>query len=307
MGNVKVFSMDSKSGVLKGGYTLVETLIFLAVSTVLFISAVRMVSGQQARAEFSYGIQEFATQIKDITNDVSTGFYHNPNNIICNLLASGEPHFHWESAGGGTQGENKDCIFIGRVIQFVPGGTPRPEETHRIFSVAGRRQITSGSTRRDVVSLSESLTVPIASNFCNIPVSCASAVPPLTEVRKFPNGMRVRWARVNNNPAQSVGSVGFFSNFVRYKPPVSGEDSLLSESESRTVNVVPINGTGFNESEVTAAGLIRSNTASSPMNPAGGVWVCIESGSGGYFATLNLGGSLRLLGSDLNIQRGVCP
>src|SRR3989344_2027390 len=104
MVRVRGYSWDSNSKYQKGGYTLAETLIFLVVSMVLFISAVRMVSGQQARAEFSYGIQEFATQIKDITNDVSTGFYHNPNNIICNLLASGEPHFHWESAGGGTQG-----------------------------------------------------------------------------------------------------------------------------------------------------------------------------------------------------------
>lgn len=297
-----------------GGYTLLETLIFLVISMTLLVSAITLISGQQGRAEFTYGIREFASQISDIANDVSTGYYHNPNNFMCNLNGSGEPRFTYVGEGNGQQGENIDCIFVGKVLQLAPD-TSRSNETFRIYTVVGRRQIVAPPPRRDVINISESFTVPLTNSYCS---GCSAANTQLISEKLFANGMEVKWARINGDICQSVGSIGFFSNFISYKPPLSADDeenSELAESDSSSTNVIPItsgrtcdNGdTGFGKSVDETSLLIHDRTKIATPNPTGGIVLCIESGSGGYYALMNLGGNLRQLSNSLNIQRGTCP
>lgn len=269
-----------KGGKKPRGFTVVETMIFLVVSAALFISAMALVGGQQAKAEFNYGIQEFSAQIRDIVNDVSTGYY--PYNPGTTCFATGS---------SSAQGTNSGCIFIGRVIQFAPNDIPSnpAREGIRIFTVSGRRQITTSGVTRDVFSLAESETRPLDQ----------------VEDVRIPNGMQIEWVRIGGAGGTNVGAVGYFTNFTKYQD----ESQSLLESESRNVNVIPIQigGSEILRSQANAVNAIRTNAPLATPNPPQGITLCLESAGEDFYVLLNLGGNLNQLSNDIQILGGECP
>ena len=55
------------------GFTIVETLVVLGVTSVLATTALLMVSGRQARTQFYTGVQEFESTLQDISNGLPGG------------------------------------------------------------------------------------------------------------------------------------------------------------------------------------------------------------------------------------------
>jgi type II secretory pathway pseudopilin PulG len=70
------------------GYTILEVLIFIAVSSLMFISAMRAISGRQRQVQFTQSIQEFDAKIKDLINDVTTSYYPTNENVSCEIIGS---------------------------------------------------------------------------------------------------------------------------------------------------------------------------------------------------------------------------
>ena len=64
-----------KSGLKSRGFTIVEVLIFLAVSSALMVSAFTLISGSQNKAAFTVGINDVQQQINAVINNVSNGYY----------------------------------------------------------------------------------------------------------------------------------------------------------------------------------------------------------------------------------------
>lgn len=98
------------------GYTIIESLIFLAVSAAIAVSAMILVSGQQSKTEFTQAVREFESQLQDMSNDVSTGF----------SSISGDTC--WINAAGvlqtsGAPPPQRRCVFIGRVLQLNGGAS----------------------------------------------------------------------------------------------------------------------------------------------------------------------------------------
>jgi Tfp pilus assembly protein PilE len=121
------------------GYTIIEVMIFLAVSGALFGAAMSLVSGQQERVRFSQGMRDIDSKIQDVINDVSTGYFPTSKNIKCTnnnasqqlVIAAAAP-----AAANGDVGQNKDCILLGKVLHFSPGNK---KELMNIYSVVGLR------------------------------------------------------------------------------------------------------------------------------------------------------------------------
>ena len=67
----------------KAGFTIVEVIIVLAVSSVLLVSALSLVGGQQKKAEFTQALSDIQSQIDGVMNNVATGYYANPGNFQC--------------------------------------------------------------------------------------------------------------------------------------------------------------------------------------------------------------------------------
>jgi type II secretory pathway pseudopilin PulG len=130
-----------------GGYTIIETLIFLAVSAAMFIAAMAFVSGQQNRAEFVNAVRNFEQQLIDVGNDVATGYYSYPSGLTCNADGSNNPQV-------GATGPNR-CILLGMVLKFGEGGTLN--QYSKVTMVGSR----VNSANVDVHNLAETHPVPI--------------------------------------------------------------------------------------------------------------------------------------------------
>lgn len=95
------------------GFTIVETLIVLAITALLFLATSFLVRGQIQRQQYKLGINEQLSLLRDTANDVQTGYYPdvlNLTNVVCAGTAS--------SVNSSNQGQNGDCILVGKRITF---------------------------------------------------------------------------------------------------------------------------------------------------------------------------------------------
>lgn len=92
------------------GFTIVETMIVLAVSAGLFLIAALYIGGKQAKTEFQVGVRDIQTQLQQIINQTESGYY-GLQDRSCSANASG---LHLST--GGSLGTSGECIFIGKAI-----------------------------------------------------------------------------------------------------------------------------------------------------------------------------------------------
>jgi type II secretory pathway pseudopilin PulG len=98
----------------KSGYTILEVLIFIAVSGFIFVGAMAAIRGRQQEVQFAQAIRDFDSKISDVVNDVITGYYPTNQTVSC----------------------SDDCVYIGKALHFGSDGDPRKV---RILNMAGKR------------------------------------------------------------------------------------------------------------------------------------------------------------------------
>ena len=127
---------------VSSGFTIVETMIVLAVTGVLFLSAVMLINGRQNRTQFTTAINLLQQQLQQIVNETASGFYPRDTAFSCTRGSSTPPHLNTQ-ASGDHQGQNPDCIFLGKVIQFGVKNTD--PELYGVFPILGNRLDTTGA------------------------------------------------------------------------------------------------------------------------------------------------------------------
>lgn len=280
-----------KGGTLPQGYTIVEVMIFLAVTGVTLLSAMALLNGQQRKTEFSQAIRDAESQIQDVINDVSTGYYTNTGDFVCSVGAGGVNI----STGTNNQGTNKDCIFVGRIIQFAPDGNT---DTMKVYTSVGRRQVNTGGTFQEVTNLTEAAPRVIA------PTRGSPNIPDATQTLTLKYGLTASKAYYLNGSTQTgVGAVGFFTTFAQY----GGATGSELASGSQNLNLVPVAGTNLGQSSQSAAAEMNTVTNLAPLNPASGVVVCFQSGGTDQYGMITIGGDNRRLSTKLDIGNGTCP
>lgn len=109
------------------GYTIVETLIFLAVSGMMFIMAAYFVDGKYEQVQFRTDVRTFSAAIAKVSNDASDGRYPSNSILKCNTGAQTL-----------VQGTNNSCIFLGETF-FVDKSLASGANTFATKSIAGVR------------------------------------------------------------------------------------------------------------------------------------------------------------------------
>ncbi len=252
-----------------GGFTIVEALIVLAVSGTLLASAVLLVNGKQRITAYNQAIHDVQSQLQQVVNDVGSGFYPNDGNLRC---AAGGPGGGPLLTGGSTeQGANKDCIFIGKVIQFGVSGTD-PEEFN-VYTLVGL----TGDSSNPSLNLSSTKARLIAKT------SSDTSIPDAFDTNSLHYGMTVSRRYYQDNPAREVSAVGFSSNL----------NSLAEEDNSQQVNVIAIPGAGLDKDGPTAVTDINGALATATLNPSNGVWVCFNSGGTDQSGLISIGANGR--------------
>lgn len=260
------------------GFTMVETIIFLAVSSALFVSAMLLMSGQQAKTEFRQAIGEVQSQVDDVANDVSTGYYSTNGDLNCKVGPLGPPQIVQAPT------DNKGtCIFLGRVVQFGVGDSM----TLGVYNLAGYRL---DSDSKPVTSLPDAVATLMANEGEGYSATTMSGG--LTVAKAFYQAS-VGGAKV------PISGVAFTSTLASYNAAAGG----LS-SGSSTVNVIPITGSvGVNQGGFKSAAESQLRSASPVVNPGGGVHVCLDSGGTNQHVILSIGVEGNLA-STLTIRNG---
>jgi hypothetical protein len=216
----------------QGGYTLLEVTLFLAISSIIFVTTILAFRGQYATNEFITSMNDVNSKIKQYINDVNNGYNGSGSagtlNYRCNIIPAPAGRPTLLPGFNSDTGTNEECIFLGKVFHF--SNTSPNENLLHVYSVLGRRTYNSGGQ----VILVDSLS---AAN----PTPAVGWPPPnaqdLTETYNIPRGAHVIYA---TNGAATPGSVpptnnqkylgGFFTSLNNVTGPanVNGNTNIIA-------------------------------------------------------------------------------
>lgn len=119
------------------GFTIVETMIVLAVTGVLFVSVMAVMAGRQSKTQFNQSVNSLKTEIEQVIGEVQSGYFPDSGSIQCSAGASGAPVISEMSTR--AQGTNENCVFLGKVIAFDSAN----DNTYNVYTLAGAKDRSS--------------------------------------------------------------------------------------------------------------------------------------------------------------------
>src|ERR1039458_2004290 len=102
--------MDARS-MTGAGFTIVETMIFLAISGLMFVLAINAMSGKQQQTEFQTGVGTLKSELNQQLSNVSDGNYK--INGSCTAPGNSQPQYP-----SSVPEPDGTCVVIGEVIAF---------------------------------------------------------------------------------------------------------------------------------------------------------------------------------------------
>ncbi|MES2971666.1 MAG: hypothetical protein V4702_05065 [Patescibacteria group bacterium] len=286
------------------GYTIVEVLIFLAVSGGLAASAFALISGKQQSVEFNNAVRDFDNQLHDIANDVATGYFSGGGSFQCDDTGSGSSNVKIKLPGPTTeQGTSYKCILLGRVFQFARLGEPG---SVRVYNIAGLRQFVNPTPPdRDVLTLAEAEPVVVAKSKDN-----TSFKPDVFDDKNLDSGVtidKITYLDSVTGTEYPIGAFGFLMSL-----PGSGSGGGLA-SGSATTQVMPITSVELGEDPYSEAIDDINNALQDSIPPPvlrgnDTITVCLKSAGTNQHALIKLGGqSNGPLATVVTIDAGACP
>jgi len=263
------------------GYTIVETMIFLAISGLMFVMAAVFVSGKQSTAEFRQGMNDINSNLQQVINDVGNGFYPSNSSFTCSSSGS---DLLFSSNTSTTQGANIGCVFLGKVVQFGAGSDPA---NYYVYSLAGTQLTTAKTT----------------------PANFGEAVPRVIYTPDLTDKKVLQWgvqatAMYDNDGTTPISAIGFFGSF-----------GGGLQSGSQVVNVVAVNpGTSVTDAssnaEPTMVGTINAGVSDSHVRTHPNIRICFKGSSNQYGSVIIGGGNGQKLTTAMQISTtslGGCP
>lgn len=98
------------------GFTMVETLIVLAVMSILFVTLIGSLTATDKQSTFTTAVYDLQQEIDNVITNAENGQY-NGSHVTCNLSGAGVPIIQY-TATANTQGTNTSCEFIGVAMYF---------------------------------------------------------------------------------------------------------------------------------------------------------------------------------------------
>jgi len=261
----------------QSGFTIVETLIVVAVSSALLVSAVLLVADKQRKVEFNQAAQDIQAVIQQVASETSAGHYPSGNNISC-TISGGAPVI---VNGVTAQGSNTDCIFLGRAIQFGNAGA---KDAYIIHTIAGyqRNNGSMVTAAPRAINLDSARTVGMARNGLE--------------------AVAMRYVDISGT--EPISGVAFLQGLGQ----VDTNSNYISGSQQATV--VPLRNsatTGTNNTLllVTSINTQIGTTPAPPVNPSGGVQICFKGGTD-LWAQITIASNGRALSVTLDYKSAVC-
>jgi prepilin-type N-terminal cleavage/methylation domain-containing protein len=253
-----------KGGKQPLGYTIIEVMIVLAVSGVMFLIASSFINGKEESTAFTQGVHELSAQIQDVISQVDSGQYAN---LPLNCYSSPTLGFVTFGAGASPgQGANSACTFLGKVIHFSVNGMPNDYE---VISVAGSRLNSQGNP-----NVATTPPAPYGAD--------AQYIPSLTYQQATPQNLQVETLEFINVYGAKKFSYGL--GFLESLPTNNATDSVLNNG-GQTVGIYYVTGLtstmGGDTGDQQGEEQINPNPSTSVrsrLRPANSAEICVTDG-----------------------------
>ncbi len=249
------------------GYTIIEVMIVLAVSGMMFVVAVNFINGKQAKTAFSQGSNELGSRIQKVADDVANGHYSDVP-LDCNATGGQAEAVY---ANGSQQGTNSNCVFLGKLLHFyIKDGTTLPEN-YEVISLADLR---------------------LANDDDPLPRASVAQIGDLTVQQKVPQALGVKSMVVKDTLGgthNGVYSIGFVQGAGSIANAATGE----YKSGAQTVGTVY---SGATNASSTVQG--TNNASGNNIMKATSAEICVTDGK--RYAKILIGGIGQ--GSQLSIR-----
>jgi prepilin-type N-terminal cleavage/methylation domain-containing protein len=263
-----------KGGKLPLGYTIVEVMIVLAVSSIMFLIAASFINGKQARTAFTAGTNEMASQVQDIIEQVTDGKY---SDIPFKCTVSGLT-LTISPAGGSHV---PDCTFLGKFVHFPQGSSA---SSYEVFSLVGAREVNSNPPASLLGDLVTAIT-PFAPGGGGIEFTTQATVPQSLDVKD----VQVTVSGVT----KAVWGIGFVQSLGS-----TNGGSYISGAQTIGIVYAP-SLSALDPSENLAQGQLGN------LLPADSAAICLT--DGGRFAQIILGTTAVSQGGQLSATVRVEP
>lgn len=252
----------------RGGYTVIEVLIVVAITSAMLISAVTIFNGKQAESNFNQAMYDLESRINLIVNDVGRSVFP-ADRYDCVTSSDNRPQL--VDVGTRVEGSSQDCIFLGKAVEARAG-----EENVIIHTVLGNRTYQAGAVRVPVTEFSQTRPTPATDN---------NNAPVLTEQFSLGSGdARIVWACSSDASAcpppngQQHELVGFYNSLQPTSvPELQGSQAL----DTRTYRII---------SSSTDA-CIKEEPSCQIVRNASGWKLCLKSNNGKNTALLTINSS----------------
>jgi len=178
-----------------GGFTIVEVMIVLAVTGIMFVAAAIMINGRQNKTEFMTGINDLQQELQQVINETASGYYPSNENFTCTGAISATDTVKF-ATGSNKQGTNGGCIFMGKALQFGLGSGASASSIGVLPLVGNQYQ--TGTTN-------PVLTVAQAKPRAASPGLAESGVPDTSAITQMENGLSV--ATSNSSCGAGLGGM----------------------------------------------------------------------------------------------------
>ena len=283
------------------GFTIIEIMIFLAVSGLMFIVAAEFINNKVPQTEFTQGMNSANSEIQTIINNVSNGNYPIPpgglsfscGGIPVTLTSSTNP-------SNGTAG----CSFIGKVL--MPQ-TNINNSQYGLVDVAGCQYVSSVS----ISNCSSNSGIIPESIYQEQPVALTQSV----QYKNWSGGIDITglyYARSGSSPLvyKKIGAIGFFGSL-----PINNSGVLVADAQVASIVILPNtslgNPVGTIIGDINDIGSPASGTSYGQLLGSGKVVMCfvgaINKGPNKEVGSITIGSSLggEQLTTNLELGQGV--
>ena len=246
------------------GFTIVETMIVLAVTGFMFMAVSVTWGGKQHKSDYQTAVRDVTSIIQQTVSDVQNGYFPSTDNFSC-IGTSANLRFP-STPSTAKQGGNTTCQFMGKALEFrVSSDSP---ELMRKYTVAGWSN--AGSDPPTSIAATQ-----------------PTLAPRLTETLKLPFDLTTSSITVNGSGGYvgvafliDVGSTTDSTGQLdsgRQVVKAYGLKSVLNDNDG-----LPIDGT-------FGLSLLSSNIINPATPLTSGMQICMRSGGTQHFAVITIG------------------
>ena len=103
------------------GFSLVETMIVLAIVGLVFVAFFKLFSVLSNRESLKKGTDVVVVDINDILNDISVGSFDDQEGVHCHRAGQTSQRVVFDKDADALPGHHDECIFLGKSVQLGAG------------------------------------------------------------------------------------------------------------------------------------------------------------------------------------------